>query len=72
MNVTKAKYIRVYFLFFFFFAICWAAPSAYGGSQARGPIWAVATGPTPEPQQLEIQAASATYTTANGNDNEQG
>ena len=35
------------FLFFFFFclfAISWAAPAAYGGSQARGPIGAVATG----------------------------
>ena len=42
-------------LFFFFFfgfclfvvvvvvAISWAAPAAYGGSQARGPIGAVAT-----------------------------
>ena len=41
--------------FFFFFcllsfvvvvvvAISWAAPAAYGGSQARGPIGAVATG----------------------------
>ena len=43
-----------FFLFFFFFfclffvvvvvAISWAAPSAYGGSQARGPIGAGATG----------------------------
>ena len=34
------------FLFFFFclFAISWAAPDAYGGSQARGQIGAVATG----------------------------
>ena len=49
---------RVSFLFFFFFflsfvfvvvvvvvvAISWAAPAAYGGSQARGLIGAVATG----------------------------
>ena len=42
-------------LFFFclFFAISWAAPGAYGGSQARGRIRAV--------------AVSATYTTAHGN-----
>ena len=38
-----------FFLFFFFFvvvvvAISWAAPAAYGGSQARGPVGAVATG----------------------------
>ena len=42
------------FFFFFFFiffvvvvivvAISWAAPTAYGGSQARGRIGAVATG----------------------------
>ena len=34
------------FLFFFFcpFAISWATPTAYGGSQARGRIKAVATG----------------------------
>ena len=34
------------FLGFFFglFAISWAAPAAYGGSQARGRIRAVATG----------------------------
>ena len=31
-------------LFFGLFAISWAAPAAYGGSQARGPIGAVATG----------------------------
>jgi len=36
----------VFFFFFFFglFAISWAAPTAYGGSQARGPIGAIATG----------------------------
>ena len=34
------------FFFFFFcpFAISWAAPAAYGGSQARGQIGAIATG----------------------------
>ena len=32
------------FFFFFFFVISWAAPMAYGGSQARGWIGAVATG----------------------------
>ena len=42
---------RAAFVFFFFFcllsfvvAISGAAPAAYGGSQARGPIGAVATG----------------------------
>jgi len=35
-----------FFFFFFFvlFAISWVAPAAYGGSQARGLIGAVATG----------------------------
>ena len=31
------------YLIFFFFAISWATPTAYGGSQARGLIRAVAT-----------------------------
>ena len=39
-------YIHFDFFFFFLglFAFSWAAPVAYGGSQARGPIGAVATG----------------------------
>ena len=48
-------------------AISWAAPTAYGGSQARGRIGAVAAKPTQGPQQRRIRAASATYTTAHGN-----
>ena len=32
-----------YFFFFSLFAISWATAAAYGGSQARGPIGAVAT-----------------------------
>ena len=32
------------FFFFCLFAISWATPAAYGGSQARGWIGAVATG----------------------------
>ena len=31
-----------FFFFFFFFSIFWAAPLAFGGSQARGLIRAVA------------------------------
>ena len=38
-------YLFIYlFLFFGLFGISWAAPVAYGGSQARGLIGAVATG----------------------------
>ena len=55
-------------LFFFcLFAISWAAPVAYGGSQARGPIRAIATGLHHSHSNAGIRAASATYTTAHGN-----
>ena len=50
--------LLLFFLFFFFLSFCllsfvvvvvvvaisWAAPAAYGGSQARGPTGAIATG----------------------------
>ena len=42
------------------------ALAAYGGSQARGPIRAVAT-PLPRPQQCGIWALSLTYTTTHCN-----
>ena len=58
----KIYYIIVRGLFFFFFfglfAFSRAAPAAYGGSQARGLIGAIAA--SLRPQQLQIQAASAT------------
>ena len=45
---SKLSHLYYYFLFFSFlfclFAISWAAPAAYGGSQARGRIRAVAAG----------------------------
>ena len=34
----------LFFFFFFFFAFSRAEPTAYGGSQARGPTGAVAAG----------------------------
>ena len=34
----------LFFLFFGLFAISWAVPAAYGGSQARGRIGAIAAG----------------------------
>ena len=37
-------HVCVHLNFFFLFAISWAAPTAYGGPQARGQIRAVATG----------------------------
>ena len=51
-------FIPFYFYLFIYFcllsfdvvAISWAAPAAYGGSQARAPLGAVAAGPAPQPQ----------------------
>ena len=58
----------ILFYFFCLFAFSRAAPVAYGGFQAKGPVGAAATvEPTPEPQQRRIQATSAIYTTAHGN-----
>ena len=42
------------FFFFFFFVFSRATPAAYGGSQARGLIGAIAPKPMPEPQQQGI------------------
>ena len=53
------------FSFLFYFFIFRAAPGAHGGSQARGPMGAVAASlRTPQPQQHQIRAKPATYTTA--------
>ena len=68
MGIRNRIYLFIYlFIYFCFFAISWAIPAAYGGSQARGLIGAVARQSTPEPQQRGIQAVSTTYTTAHGN-----
>ena len=58
------RYIKFSF-FFFFWSFCpfGAAPAAYGGSQARVLIGAIAAGLC----HSQIQAASATYTTAHSN-----
>ena len=43
--VPQSSFFFVFCVFFFgLFAFSRAAPTAYGGSQARGPIGAVATG----------------------------
>ena len=51
MGTPERFYFYLFFVLSFVFlsfvvvvAISWAAPVAYGGSQARGPIGAVATG----------------------------
>ena len=41
---TEMMFQLANFFFFCLFAISWAAPAAYGGSQATGQIEAVATG----------------------------
>ena len=67
---THILFYFIYFILFYLFclfAFSRAAPAAYGGSQARGLIGAVAAKPMPEPQQRGVPAASATYTTAQGN-----
>ena len=49
IGTPKAYFFILFFLsflffVFFFLAISWPAPAAYGGSQARGQVRAVATG----------------------------
>ena len=61
------SHIHAYILFSFlsfFLSFCFsrAAPAAYGDSQARGLIGAVATSLCLEPQQCGIQAMSAQLT----------
>ena len=53
--------------FFFFFCLFRAAPAAYGGSQTRGPVGAVAASTHHSHSQHGIGAASANYTTAHNN-----
>ena len=47
------------------FCLFRAEPKAYGGSQARGPIGAVAASLRPQPRH--VGATSSNYTTAHGN-----
>ena len=56
-------YLFIYLFIFVFLPFSRAAPTAYGGSQARGVIRAVATGHS-HSNQHRIRAVSATYTTA--------
>ena len=46
INESKLDSGSYFYLFIYFglFAISWAAPAAYGGSQARGLIGAIAAG----------------------------
>ena len=66
---SKSKKDLIHFHLFnrFFFFLFRAMPLAYGGSQARCQIGAVAAGPMPQPQQCLIWAMSVTYTIAHSN-----
>ena len=57
----------VLFCFLFLFLLFKAAPAAYGSSQARSWIGAVAAGLGPQKQQCRIQATSLTYSAAPSN-----
>ena len=59
VGLYQVLILCVHFFFFLSFCLSRAAPVAYGGSQERGPIGAIAAG--------QIQAESVTYTTAYGN-----
>ena len=59
--------VCVVFFFFFFFVISWAAPAAYGGSQARGLIEAVAAGNSYSHSNEGSQSSLQHNTTAHGN-----
>ena len=63
---ARRSYLFIFFLFFFFFCFFRAAPSAYGGSQARGLSSRICSC-WPQPQQRGIRAASSTHTTAHRN-----
>ena len=44
LHLIVGMLLFIYLFIFCLFAISWAAPAAYGGSQARGVIGAVAAG----------------------------
>ena len=50
----ETKSLLLSFLFFFFFCLFRAAPAAYGGSQARGQIGAVAASLHHSSEQCQI------------------
>ena len=60
-------FVVVFFFFLVFLPFLGPLALAYGGSQARGPVGAIAASLQPQPQQLRIRAASANYTTAHCN-----
>ena len=61
-ELSRVWHMKEFSFFFCLFAFSRAAPAAYGGSQARDPVGAVAA------SLRQSQAVSATYTTAHGNE----
>ena len=60
--------LHIHIAILFFFCLFRAEPEAYGGSQARDPIGAVAASLRHSHSHSRyVRATSATYTTAHGN-----
>ena len=66
--IYKYSHVLSWEIIFFWFVLCLcrAAPTAYGGSQARGPIGVVAAGLVTVTAMLD-PSHIWTYTTAHGN-----
>ena len=70
--LTMEQFFELVFVFCFFgffclYAFSRATPAAYGGSQAKGRIRAVAAGLRQSHSNAGIRAVSPTHTTAHGN-----
>jgi len=64
--MTFREELLLLLLFLLLLLLFRATPTAYGDSQARGQIEAVAAGYTTA-TECQVQASSVTYTTAHGN-----
>ena len=63
--LSSDSHFTAFIIFLLLFCLFRAAPTAYGGSQARDPIGATAAGL--QPQQRQSPAVSVTSTTAHSN-----
>ena len=64
MMMMMMMMMIVYHYYHYYYLSFRAEPVAYGGSQVRGRIRAIAASLYHKPQQHRIQASFATYTTA--------
>ena len=67
LYILPYKCFFLFFIFLTFLPLLRAVPTAYGGSQARGLIGAVAAGLSHSHSSSGYELRSATYTTAHGN-----